>query len=412
MTDRQRYSDYQRASGPTVARARPLWRTYVGITGLLLIIVVALAGGIIWYNAKKANELAIAAAERMMSEATEDITDRIRLLYDPMYAIVGIASLVPELTSPAVKEDQRATALFLRVLRTYPQIMSLYAGFDDGDFFMVTHIAGNSSAELRAALKPPKDAAFANEIITADTGKRTTRWVFLAEDGTVVGQRDPVPAAFDPRQRPWFGAAKHSDLVEQSDLYIFATSGEPGFTLSRAFNGQTPGVLGADLAAIDLARFLHEQRITASSTSFIFTKTGEVVALPDASRIAKAVRASGEMMVMPPKIGYLNDPIIAGLVAAYEDGRMSGTRVYDVANRTYIGRVVDIPPRYGRDQLLAIMVPIDEIERPIAEIRNRALLYSIAFLVFALPLYITLVVAWVDRRLEGRIRWPGSNDDT
>jgi hypothetical protein len=38
-------------------------------------------------------------------------------------------------------------------------------------------------------------------------------------------------------------------------------------------------------------------------------------------------------------------------------------------------------------------------------------LYSIAFLVFALPLYMTLVVAWIDRRFEGRIRWPGSRDD-
>jgi hypothetical protein len=38
-------------------------------------------------------------------------------------------------------------------------------------------------------------------------------------------------------------------------------------------------------------------------------------------------------------------------------------------------------------------------------------LYSIAFLVFALPLYVTLVVAWIDRRLEGRIRRPGSRDD-
>ena len=31
-------------------------------------------------------------------------------------------------------------------------------------------------------------------------------------------------------------------------------------------------------------------------------------------------------------------------------------------------------------------------------------LYSIAFLVFALPLYVTLVVAWIDRRLERRSR--------
>lgn len=98
----------------------------------------------------------------------------------------------------------------------------------------------------------------------------------------------------------------------------------------------------------------------------------------------------------------MNDPVIAGLVAAYQDGRMSGTRIYDVAGRTYIGRVLDIPPRYGRDQLLAIMVPIDEIEKPITEIRNQTLLYSIAFLVFALPLYVTLVVAWIDRLLENR----------
>ena len=169
--------------------------------------------------------------------------------------------------------------------------------------------------------------------------------------------------------------------------------------------------MGVDLAAGDLARFLRDQHITPSSTAFIFTKTGEVIALPDAAQLAKAVRSDGQMLVTPPKIGYLNDPVIAGLVAAYEDGRMSGTRIYDVAGRTWVGRVLDIPPRYGRDQLLAIIVPLDEIEKPITEIRNQTLLYSIAFLVFALPLYVTLVVAWIDRRLEGRIRRPGSRDD-
>jgi hypothetical protein len=170
-------------------------------------------------------------------------------------------------------------------------------------------------------------------------------------------------------------------------------------------------VIGADLAAIDLARFLRDQRITATSTAFIFTTTGEVIALPDAGRIAKAIRSDGQMLVAPPKIGYLNDSVVAGLVAAYEDGRMSGTRFYDVGGRSWVGRVLDIPPRYGRNQLLAIMVPIDEIERPIAEIRNQTLLYSAAFLVFALPLYVTLVVAWIDRRLQGRGYWRGDRND-
>jgi adenylate cyclase len=374
--------------------------------------VVALAGGIIWYNSKKTNELALAAAERMMLESGEDVSNRIRLLYDPMYAIIGTASLVPELTSPAIKEDPRAMSLFMRVLRIYPQVLSLYVGFDNGEFFMVTHIAGENSAKLRDALHAPPGAAFANEIISAEpAGERKTRWVFLSEDGTVVGRLDPALAEFDPRPRPWYDSAKRSDAVEQSTRYNFATSGEPGVTLSRSFTGQMPGVMGADLATSDLARFLGDQHITPTSTAFIFTKAGEVIALPDAARFAKALHSDGQMRMTPPKIGDLNDPVIGGLVAAYEDGRMSGTRFYDVAGRTWVADILDIPPRYGRDQLLAIMVPLDEIEKPVTEIRNQTLLYSIAFLVFALPLYVTIVVAWIDRRVEGRIRWPGSRDD-
>jgi adenylate cyclase len=411
VTDQGRYSQSRQASFGA-QQSPSSWPTYLGITGLLLLLVIVLTGGIIWYNTKKSNELAIAAADRLMQEVGDDVLNRIKLLYDPIYAIVGIGSLVPVLTTPAVAEDPRALSLMLRVLRIYPQMLSLYVGFDNGDFFMVTHIAGNNGASLREALHAPQAAAFANEIISADTGgDRKKRWVFLAGDGAVIGRTDPVPADFDPRQRPWYDAAKRSEAVEQSDLYIFASSGEPGFTLSRSFAGPIAGVIGADLAAVDLGRFLREQRITPTSTLFIFTKTSEVIALPDASRIAKAIRSDGQLMVAPPRIGYLNDPVIAGLVAAYEDGGMSGTRIYNVADRTYVGRVMEIPPRYGRDQLLAIMVPIDEVEQPITDIRDRTLLYSIGFLVFALPLYVTLVVAWIDRRLKGRIQWPGSRDD-
>jgi len=141
VTDQQRHSHHRPAS-PGAEQSRPLWQYYVGITALLLVMVVALAGGIIWYNSKKSNQVAIAAAERMMIEAGEDVSNRIRLIYDPMYAIVGIASLVPELSSPAVKDDPHAMSLILRVLRIYPQILSFYVGFDNGEFFMVTHIAG------------------------------------------------------------------------------------------------------------------------------------------------------------------------------------------------------------------------------------------------------------------------------
>jgi adenylate cyclase len=416
MTNSRDYPQHRPERSRRAVNGTPLWPTYLGITGLLLLILIALAGGIIWYNSTKSNELAVAAAKRLMKEAEHKIIDRIKLLYDPMYAIVGIASLVPALTSPEIAHDPRAQQLMLWVLRFYPQIQSLYVGFDNGDFHMVTHIVGEKSAALRKALDAPSEAAFAVETITGGAGGgRQEQWSFLSEDGAVIARRDPTPTTFDPRRRPWYDAAKRSDVVEESDLYIFASSGAPGFTLSRSFNGPTPGVIGADLAAVDLADFLRGQKITESSTAFIFTGKGAVVAAPNLSlpklRLLTAKPSHIERtMAMLPKIAELNDPVIAGLVAAYRNGQMAGTRIYDVAGRPFIGRIVAIPPRYGRDQLLAIMVPIDEILAPIEGIRNETLLYSSAVLVFALPLYVTLVVAWIDRRL-GRRPWPQFRDD-
>lgn len=65
--------------------ANPQRRTYLGITGVLLVIVLALAGGIIWYNTKKSNQLVVAAADRMIEEVGEHASDRLKLIYDPMY---------------------------------------------------------------------------------------------------------------------------------------------------------------------------------------------------------------------------------------------------------------------------------------------------------------------------------------
>jgi adenylate cyclase len=387
-------------SSTAPAQSKSAWPTYLGITALLLLIVVVLAGGIIWYNSRKSSELMLAGADHQMVETGEKISERIRLLYDPLYAIAGIASQVPNMQSVLRDDGRAAMPMLLRALHFYPQILSLYVGFDNGDFFMVTHIAGKDRTRLREVLGAPGIAAFANQIIaTGQDGVRAERWIFLDDDGVDVGHRTAAPTNFDPRQRPWYGPALHSDQVQLSDLYIFAANYGPGFTLSRRFEAAMPGVFGADLAASDLSHFLNEQRITATSLSFIFTRSGEIVAFPDEARVAAILPHDGETMVALPKLSNLNEPVAAGLFAAYQEIGASGTLLFGVAERTYIARIVEIPPRYGRDQLMAIAVPIDEIQKPIMELRNQTLFYSIAFLVFALPLYVTLITLWIDRKL-------------
>jgi adenylate cyclase len=391
-----------RSSTAPVAR-EAAWPAYLGITALLVLIVVALAGGIIWYNLRKSTELMVAATERQMDETGAKISDRIRLLYDPLYAIVGIASQMPDIEAPFNDNGRVGIPMLLRVLRFYPQILSLYVGLDNGDFFVVTNISGESRTRFRSALEAPEGAAFAIRIMTpSSNGVRAERRIFLDDDGVEVGHHDAGATDFDPRQRPWYELALHSDHVEPSDLYVYHLNNEPGFTLSRSFRAATPGVFGADLTETDLSDFLREQRITPQSLSFIFTRSGGVVAYPDQSRMAAILPQGGESMVALPQLSRLKDPVAAGLFAAYQASSPPGNFVYAVGNRSYIARVVEIPPRYGRDQLLGIAVPIDEIEQPAIALRNQTLFYSLAFLVFSLPLYVTLIVFWIDRRLGRR----------
>jgi adenylate cyclase len=384
----------------------PTWRTYLGITGLLLLLVAALVGGIIWFNAKKTSELMLADAEQLMVETGQKVIERIRLLYDPIYAIVGLGADVSNLTAPLAAEQATgnsypALPLMLRGLRIYPQILSLYVGFENGDFFMVTHIAGKNAANLRTALDAPPKAVFANEIIIKDgNGERMVRWTFLAEDGSVIDDAKPVHATFDPRERPWYGAATKTDNVEHNGLYVYSSNGQPGFTLSRRFGNPVRGVIGADLAASEIVQFLRDQRITPSSEAFIFTKSGEAVAVPDEGGMAAITTSvKSDATVALPKIGDMGNALQTQVAADYKPSR---TEIYDVDGRSYVGRIIEVPPRYGQDQLLAVMVPVDEIEKPVLEARNEALVRSILIVVLVLPLYATLIIAWIDRRLGRR----------
>jgi adenylate cyclase len=396
----------------------PTWRTYLGIIGLLLLLVVGLVGGIIWYNAKQLSDLMVADAERKMDQTGDKVTERIRLLFDPIYAIVGLSAHVHELTAPIDPEKAQTGAyqglfLMLRGLRIYPQIMSIFVGFENGDFFMATHLAGEDAVKRHAALGAPAEAVFAAEIIVAGAdGKRLVRWFFLDDDGNVIASRQATAAEFDPTKRPWYEAARKSENVEHTDLYVFAASGEPGFTVSRRFGTPVRGVFGADLAATDIVHFLRDQRVTPSSAAFIFTRAGEAIAVPDEARMRAIIKSfNSELMIPPPKIADLGDPLLMEVSAQYKPG---GTQYYDVKGRRYIGKVIEIPQRYGRDQLLAVMVPLDEIEKPIIKMRNDALFRSIIILLLVLPLYATLVIGLIDRRLgrraSGRRRFVGEDE--
>src|SRR5262249_30099476 len=162
ITGQSRLRPEPARSTTTLAARGSVWPAYLGITVLLVLLVLALAGGIIWYNLRKSTDLMVAGAERQMVETGEKTLDRIKLLYDPMYAIVGIASQAPDMKSLLADNGRIGRPMLLRMLRFYPQILALYVGLDNGELFSVYHIAAQSRARFRTLLGAPENAAFAN----------------------------------------------------------------------------------------------------------------------------------------------------------------------------------------------------------------------------------------------------------
>ena len=290
-------------------------------------------------------------------------------------------------------------ALIIAGLRHYPQLFSLYVGYDNGDFDMVTRVDGQGRSDARKTLGAPDAAVFAHETIRVGSdGVRRASWSFLDDSGAQIGQQPAADAGFDPRLRQWYRLAHDDDKVHRSDPYIFASSQEIGITLSRKLDGASSGVFGADLAVREVSRFLAEKKISSSSQTFLFNIHGEIIAYPDDSKIQRAIKNEQESTLVPTTIASLGDPVIAALYEAMQKQGDERMLRLDVNGRAYLSRVVPIMRQLGEADYLGMVVPVDEIIAPINHLRTETLLYSLAVLLLVLPLYVTLVFVWLDRR--------------
>lgn len=374
-------------------------RGQIAIAALLIVIVIGLMGGIVWFNFQKTADLSVIEGQRLLAESSNDAVHRVELFYEPVLAIVALAARVPRITEMQAGNDNERLGLVLTGLRRYPQLFSLYVGYSNGDFDMVTRIDGDERSAARKALGAPDAAVFAHEVIHSDNdGVRRATWSFLDREGALIAEQPPAVTTFDPRLRQWYRLALEDGDVHRSDPYVFASNDEIGITLSRRLYGSTSGAFGADLAMREVSNFLAEKKISPSSLAFIFNAKGEIVAYPDESKIDHTVRDPETATLVPTTIASLKNPVLTTL---FEGAKKLGNEQMiplKVDGRSYISEVLPIMGQFGGSDFLGVVVPVDEITGPIDAIRSKALLYSIAVLALALPLYGTLVFFWLDRR--------------
>lgn len=374
-------------------------RGYVVIAGIMILTVVGLLGGIVWYNFDKTRALTIMSAERLLAETGDKTINRLRLFYDPVIAVVALASRVPQVSTAAAGSETQRPMMMMTGLQRYPQIFSLYVGFDDGSFEMVTRVSGDERAAARKTIGAPDDAVFAHELVeVGGDGAHRASWTFLDREGKLIDSRAAADTAYDPREREWYRLARDNDALQHSEPYLFASSRQIGITISRRLEGSRSGVFGADLSLHEASDFLARQKVTPSSIAFIFNDQGEVVAYPDEMKMRREVTDPRTSTIAATKIADLGNPAALAVFEQYKSHK-DETWIMEAAGQSYLARAVAFPDVFNRSDFLAVLAPLDEITGDVDQIRTEALLGSMLILLLTLPVFLTVIFVWIDVRL-------------
>jgi hypothetical protein len=182
---------------------------------------------------------------------------------------VRLAALERLTSATTLAERRRSLPFLQRALLASPAVSSIYAGYGDGDFFLLFRIVDD---EARRVLAAPPGAWMVQSIERGEA-----RFIHL-DAGLKVLRDDPRPdfaASYDPASAAGIEADR-AGLIYTAP-YVFATTAKAGVTVAqRSEDGRA--VVGADIRLASLGATLQRLRITPASQLVLLDEDDRVVA--------------------------------------------------------------------------------------------------------------------------------------
>ena len=259
-----------------------------------LAIIGLLSGTILFSQWLIGQKAADKVASNVFNTTAAKIQEQVNNLIDVPMKISGIISHYQQLEVPdgnGLKAPVRHQ--IIKALEDYPSIYSIYIGHNDGSFYQVIAARGNT-AVLGKHNAPGGTQWIVRTIFTDVEGRRTQSWSFLdSRKELLTAKTEPAPG-YDPRKRPWYGAAKTAGQAVLSDVYVFNSLQKPGITASHTLmNGN--GVVGVDMTLSDLSQFVSGQEMSENNVVFIYDSKNRVIALPDTFKDVPLLSDAGKV---------------------------------------------------------------------------------------------------------------------
>ncbi|MCB2191484.1 MAG: adenylate/guanylate cyclase domain-containing protein [Deltaproteobacteria bacterium] len=378
---------------PPKRRRYPL---YLNILTIFLVLMIAVAGAITWYNYATSTERAMMSSRRLMHDIVSQFTGQLAHFFGKARSFLVLTAEHPGLAKPPTGAGHALQGMFIRGLEAHPQFFGMYLGYDDGGFFQVVRLE-KMPPKARQEIKAPQGAVYGvRTIVSKAGGSRLMTWRFLDGQEKVLSFWSQIEPAYDPRERPWFKLAQQAGKVRGSHYYVFDSLLEPGMTLSYRFApAPQGGVLGVDLTARTLCGFAASHKACPSGLTVVFDHKKRLVAYPDPKKVVRQSLQDGKPVLSLATLDNLGDPLLSRLSRLFDPKSADQIVNFTDSGREYTAGVERIRDFRGRYYYVAVLAPLDELIGPIIQSNLRSLLISLLIMLGAIPL-----VFFVARRIS------------
>jgi HD-GYP domain-containing protein (c-di-GMP phosphodiesterase class II) len=354
--------------------------------GTLSIALIILTGGVIgWFNYAQSSRIILATANRVFDDLAREIaTDlangsRLNQTTVEMLAESGLGEAQST-------EARLALVPMLRAALAHNErLYSVYAGYADGGFFQLAPLR---TPGRKAFYKAPADAAFLVWSIDGGRPGAPATYRFLDAGLHTIAVRPYDGAPYDPRTRPWYGAAQRTDTLIVTAPYAFFALHEPGATVAlRARGGKS--VVAGDVTLAGLSQILARQRLTPSGELALLTRDGKVLAYHDPGKVVHESAAGGTVALAT--LDSLGLPVLARVLGqrAQNDGLLD----FKWNGAAWKGARRSLQLSDDASVQLVMAAPEAELVADAMRIRWESLLVTVLLVLVAAPL------AWLASRL-------------
>ena len=249
--------------------------------GMLILAITLVAQS--YRGMEQAKVTAAAATARQLALSVDD---RINAITQPPATALALLRHDPLTQSSTLEQRLQRLPVIADVLTSSDIVSAVYAGYDNGDFFLFRKIRSSGSLQFPDA---PATSRYLLQSLEYQGNLREGIWQFYNSDLELLERRSLPDYDYDPRQRPWYQAARAGDSLQLSAPYVFFTTQETGLTLSQRAASIPGTVLGIDVTVTDLGSQLAELKQTPGSRLAIVSASGELLADADGNTEPDAV---------------------------------------------------------------------------------------------------------------------------